>query len=158
MNSKYLPKKLYDALQENPSLSIPEIQEIMECSPATAYRHRSAFKEFTENKNKYPIHDEYNRVYIKDWKLINNQKNDLEKLIISILNNTGFKSTKELRDLFYKNHPKYKHQTNRNFNRYFEIIRDKLNKDKHKLEIYRSSNNKTGFCTRQNAAFKPTDN
>ena len=157
MKSTYIPKELYEILENNPDFSVLEIRETMKCSRATAYRYKKGFKLFNKYRNKYLIHHKINKVKIEKWKLINNQENDLEKIIISILNNTGFKSTKELREIFYKQHPKYKHQSDRNFNRYFKKVRDKLNKDKYKLEILKSDIKIVGFFTQVNLNFKPTD-
>ena len=58
---------------------------------------------------------------------------------------------------FYKKHPEYKHQSNRNFNHYFKRIRDKIIKEKYKLEILQSKIKTVGFCTQINSNFKPTD-
>jgi hypothetical protein len=157
MKSIYIPKKLFDILESNPDFSAAEIKEFMKCSRATAFRYRKNYKSFTENRNEDLIHHKINRVKIETWKSIYNQEDDLKSLLDIVLNENGFRSTNELREDFYKKHPEYKHQSNRNFNHYFKRIRDKIIKEKYKLEILQSKIKTVGFCTQINSNFKPTD-
>jgi hypothetical protein len=89
------------------------------------------------------------------------QRQQMDELLKDLLNQNGFASTAHLRELYYSRYSTSNSvcetQSRRNFNRYFKAARESLEVEQYKLEIYRSSNNKTGFCTRQNAAFKPTD-
>ncbi|ATI40353.1 hypothetical protein BS103_07535 [Acinetobacter baumannii] len=153
----YFPKNIYDALQENPKLSIAEIQKLYKCHESTAYRFKSNFDFAIKNPDKVLIHHEINKVKIENWQKINKQQEYLNLFLEIKLNNDGFDSTPDLRNKFYEEYPIYKNQTNRTFNRYFKKFRDKVNMSQYKLKIVQSSIKLQGFYTEENSDFKPAD-
>ncbi|WP_097355283.1 hypothetical protein [Acinetobacter baumannii] len=157
MKKIYFPKNIYDALQENPKLSIAEIQKLYKCHESTAYRFKSNFDFAIKNPDKVLIHHEINKVKIENWQKINKQQEYLNLFLEIKLNNDGFDSTPDLRNKFYEEYPIYKNQTNRTFNRYFKKFRDKVNMSQYKLKIVQSSIKLQGFYTEENSDFKPAD-
>ncbi|HFX6516899.1 TPA: hypothetical protein ACIFEI_000522 [Acinetobacter nosocomialis] len=157
MKKIYFPKNIYDALQENPKLSIAEIQKLYKCHESTAYRFKSNFEFAIKNPDKVLIHHEINKVKIENWQKINKQQEYLNLFLEIKLNNDGFDSTPDLRNKFYEEYPIYKNQTNRTFNRYFKKFRDKVNMSQYKLKIIQSSIKLQGFYTEENSDFKPAD-
>ncbi len=157
MKTIYFPQNIYDALQENPNISIAEIQQLNACHLSTAYRYKREFNFAVNNPDKVLIHHTINKVKIENWKKIHKQQEHLNIFLDSKLNNDGFESTPELRNSFYKEYPIYKNQTNRNFNRYFKRFRDEANISQRKLKIVKSSIRLQGFYTEENLEFKPAD-
>lgn len=157
MKKIYFPQNVYDALQENPNISIAEIQQLNACHLSTAYRYKREFSFAVNNPEKVLIHHTINKVKIENWKKINKQQEYLNIFLDSKLNNNGFESTPDLRNQFYEEHSEYKNQTNRNFNRYFKRFRDEVNMSRYKLKIVKSSIRLQGFYTEENSEFKPAD-
>lgn len=157
MKKIYFPKNIYDALQENPKISIAEIQQVNKCHQSTAYRYKSNFEFAIKNPDKVLIHHKINKVKIENWRQLNNQQEHLNLFLSFTLNNDGFDSTPDLRNRFYEKYPIYKNQTNRTFNRYFKKYRDEVNMSRYKLKIVRSSVRLQGFYTEENTDFKPKD-
>jgi len=156
MNSIFIPSEVFIALENNPKLSIKELKELANVAYSTAARYKN-------NYNKYCIklinvHHIKNKVNIGDYSNVNKQYAKLKIFLDYLLNNEGFDSSGNLRDSFYKEHPEFEKQKNRNFNRYFSKYRDSIDPANYKLEIYKSSEKLIGFCTRPNLNFKPTDN
>ena len=161
MQSLYIPKKAYEALEQCPELSIEKIMEIENKSYPTAARHRKNFKLIKDKPESYLVRHTKNKVDIGGYRKINMQRQQMDELLKDLLNQNGFASTAHLRELYYSRYSTSNSvcetQSRRNFNRYFKAARESLEVEQYKLEIYRSPNHKIGFCTRQNAAFKPTD-
>lgn len=157
MKKIYFPQNVYDALQENPNISIAEIQQLNACHLSTAYRYKREFSFAVNNPEKVLIHHTVNMVKIENWKKINKQQEHLNIFLDSKLNNNGFESTPDLRNQFYEEYSEYKNQTNRNFNRYFKRFRDEVNMSRYKLKIVKSSIRLQGFYTEENSEFKPAD-
>ena len=161
MKSLYIPKDIYDALEQDVGLSIKQVMAIQGTPYSTAARHRKNFKLIKDKPESYLVRHTKNKVDIGGYRKINIQRQQMEALLKDLLNQDGFSSTAHLRELYYSRYSTSSSacetQSRRNFNRYFKAARESLEVEQYKLEIYRSSNNKTGFCTRQNAAFKPTD-
>lgn len=161
MKSLYIPKDIYDALEQDVGLSIKQVMAIQGTPYSTAARHRKNFKLIKDKPKSYSVRHTKNKVDIGGYRKINMQRQQMDELLKDLLNQNGFASTAHLRELYYSRYSTSNSvcetQSRRNFNRYFKAARESLEVEQYKLEIYRSSNNKTGFCTRQNAAFKPTD-
>jgi len=157
MKKIYFPESIYVVLQENPNISIAEIQQLNECHLSTAYRYKSNFEFANKNPDKVLIHHTINKVKIDNWRKINKQQENLNYFLIIKLNNNGFNSICDLRNKFYEEYPIYKNQTNRTFNRYFKKFRDETNISKYKLKIVKSSIRLQGFYTVENLDFKPAD-
>ena len=157
MKKIYFPKNVYDALQENPNISIAEIQQLNECHRSTAYRYKSNFYFAIKNKDKVLISHKMNQVKIENWKLLNYQQKDLNLFLSLNLNSEGFKTTSELRNKFYEKYSTYRFQSDRNFNRYFKRFRDEVNISQCKLKIVKSLIRLQGFYTEENSEFKPAD-
>ena len=161
MESLYIPKKAYEALQQCPELSIEKIMEIENKSYPAAARYRQNFNLIKNEPESHSVRHTKNKVDIGRYKLLNMKRQQMDELLNDLLNQDGFTSTAHLRELYYSRYStlssKGETQSRRNFNRYFKAVRESLNVEQYKLEIYRSSNHKIGFCTRQNAAFKPKD-
>lgn len=157
MKKIYFPKNIYDALQENPKISIAKIQQLNKCQQSTAYRYKSNFEFAIKNPDKVLTHHTINKVKIENWKKINKQQEHLNLFLDIKLNNDGFDSIQDFRNKFYDEYPIYKNQTNRTFNRYFKKFRDEVNMSQYKLKIVRSSIRLQGFYTEENTDFKPKD-
>lgn len=161
MKSLYIPKDIYDALEQDVGLSIKQVMAIQGTPYSTAARYRTNFKLIKDKPKSYSVRHTKHKVDIGGYRKINMQRQQMDELLKDLLNQDGFASTAHLRELYYSRYSTSSSvcetQSRRNFNRYFKAARESLEVEQYKLEIYRSSNNKTGFCTRQNAAFKPTD-
>ncbi|WP_336965313.1 hypothetical protein [Acinetobacter pittii] len=155
----YLPENIYFALEDNPNLSIKDIMEISKRGRATAYRYKVAYKKLKGNPNNFQLIHKYEKINISGFRKNNNQKKDLSCFIESLLQDNGFISTADLINKFYKKYPIYRGQTKNNFNKYFKMVRDDLERQKisYKLFIKKSHMVKIGFHTIENPDFGSSD-
>lgn len=160
MKLLYIPKDIFKALEQDSGLSVKQVMEIQGAPYSTAARYRQNFNLIKNEPESYSVQHTKNQ--IENYRKISvQQRQKLNELLSDLLNKNGFTSTAHLRELYYSRYStlssKGETQSRRNFNRYFKAVRESLNVEQYELEIYRSSNHKMGFCTRQNAAFKPKD-
>ncbi|MDC4917140.1 hypothetical protein OHV93_04670 [Acinetobacter baumannii] len=155
----YLPENIYFALESNPNLPIKVIMEISKRGRATAYRYRTGYRKLKNEPNSYQVIHVYEKVDISGFRKNNNQKKDLYYFIVELLQGEGFVSTKDLITKFYVNYPIYRGQTKNNFNKYFKMVRDDLERQKisYKLFIRKSPIVKIGFHTIENPDFGSSD-
>ena len=157
MKSLYIPKKIYEALQQCPELSIEKIMEIENKSYPMAARYRQNFNLIKNEPESHSVRHTKNKMDIGRYKLLNMKRQQMDELLNELLNQDGFASTAHLRGLYYSRYSTLNSECETQSRRNFKAVRESLNVEQYKLEIYRSSNHKIGFCTRQNAAFKPKD-
>jgi hypothetical protein len=157
--SIYLPKQVYDALKAKPDLTIEEVMEIQNSPYSTAARYRRDFKSLSE-VGAAQVHHQINKTKIENWRVINQQFQQMSGLLVELLNSTGFESTEHLRKIYYarfSNSKGVETQTRRNFNRYFKRVREEVDLSKFKLIIYRSPVTRVGFYTVENPDFRTSD-
>lgn len=147
MKTIYIPITVYQALEKNPNLSINEIKYIDGTHYSTAARYKNNYGLIKNDSKKYQVRHKINEVQINHWKVKNNQQSDLNSFLENFLKDNYFKSTNELRELFYDEYSQYKEQSKRNFNRYFLKARNHLIETnfKSKYMIIKSSDIKIGF-------------
>lgn len=158
--SIYLPKKVYEALKAKPDLTIEEVMKIQNSPYSTAARYRQKFKELDEGDYSGEVHHQINKTKIENWRVVNQQFQQMSGLLVELLNSTGFQSTGHLRKIYYarfSNSKGVETQTRRNFNRYFKRVREEVDLSKFKLIIYRSPVTRVGFYTAENPDFRTSD-
>lgn len=157
MKRFYFPKNIYDALKQDPDLSIKDIKNIANCHRSTAYRYKNNFNFCIKNPDMILIAHTINKVDIKTLKKSSEQQKHLDLFLSIQLNSDGFESSTELRKKFYAKYPIYSSQSKQNFNRYYKRFRDGINISKYKLKIIASILKPIGFYTVGNPNFKPED-
>lgn len=156
MKSFFIPLDVFNALKNNPKLSIEDIEELANVAYSTAARYKNFYIKHCNNL--ISVHHNKNKVVIAGYTKLNEQYSKLKIFLDCLLNSEGFESSQDLRNKFYNENPEFKNQKNRNFNRYFRKYRDEVNPTINKLKICGSNEKLIGFCTRENIHFKPTDN
>ena len=81
MESLYIPKKAYEALEQCPELSIEKIMEIENKSYPTAARYRTNFKLIKDKPKSYSVRHTKHKVDIGGYRKINMQRQQMDELL-----------------------------------------------------------------------------